>query len=67
MYEEYEKLRAADENEERDRRLKEIDEQLTHGSLGLEHFFREMAILFENAMALRDKVASKDNKLVICK
>ena len=66
LYEEYEKLRAADECEERDKRLKEIDKQLTHGSLGLEHFFREMAILFENAMALRDKVASNDNDRVIC-
>ena len=67
LYEEYEKLRAADESEERDRRLKEIDEQLTHGSLGLEHFCREMSILFENAKALRDKIASKDNNRVICR
>ena len=66
LYEEYEKLRAADESEERERRLKEIDKQLTHGSLGLEHFFRETAILYENALALRDKMASHDSENVIC-
>ena len=66
LYEEFEKLRAADKSEERDRRLKEIDEQLTHGSLGLEHFFREMAILYENALCLQDKVASYDPDNIIC-
>ena len=35
-----------------DRRLKEIDEQLTHGSLGIEHFFREMAVIYDNITTL---------------
>ena len=66
LYEEYEKLRAADESEERHRRLKEVDEQMAHGSLGIEYFFRELAILHENALALCSKVASNDKQKVSC-
>ena len=43
LYEEYEKCRSQDDSEEKDRRLLELDEQLTNGSLGIEHFYREMA------------------------
>ena len=66
LYEEYEKLRAVDESEERDKRLKEVDKQLAHGSLGIEHFFRELAILHENAWALCSRVASNDEQKVAC-
>ena len=48
LYEEYEKCRLEDESEERDRKLKDLDGKLTHGSLGVEHFFREMGALYEN-------------------
>ena len=60
LYEEYEKCRLEDEREERDKKLRLIDEQLTHGSLGLEHFFREMAVLYENILALKHKTGCKD-------
>ena len=50
---------------ERDERLKQIDEQLRHGSLGLEHFFRELALMYEYIHALKEKVRCKifDEKL----
>ena len=53
------------EGAERDERLKEIDELLRHGSLGLEHFFRELSIMYECIAALEEKVSSKifDEKL----
>ena len=44
-----------DESKKRSKRLKELDEQLTHGSLGIEHFFREMAVIYENTAALRER------------
>ena len=40
LYEEYKKCRAADEIPDRDDKLNEIERKITHGSLGLEHFFR---------------------------
>ena len=52
LYEEFEKWQIQNESEDRDRRLKEIDEQLTHGSLGIEHFFREMAVIYDNITTL---------------
>ena len=60
LYEKYEKFRLEDESEVRDDKLRFIDEQLTHGSLGLEHFFREMAVLYENIFALKHKTGCKD-------
>ena len=60
LYEEYEKWRVEDESQERSEKLKELDEQLTYGSLGIEHFFREMAVTFENTLALKKRMASKD-------
>ena len=60
MYEEYEKCRIEDESVERDEKLKAIDEKLTHGSLGIEHFFREMAVIYENTVAIRDRTACSD-------
>ena len=55
LYEEYEKCRLEDESEERDERLKSIDEKLTYGSLGIEHFFRELAVLYDNIATLKEK------------
>ena len=57
LYEEYEKCRIEDESEKRNNRLKDIDEQLTHGSLGMEHFFREMAVMYENTISFRNRMA----------
>ena len=54
LYEEYEKCRLEDESEERDRKLKDLDGKLTHGSLGVEHFFREMGALYENISGLQE-------------
>ena len=55
LYEEYEKCRAAGKMPDRDAKLKTIESKIAHGSLGLEHFFRELAIMYENMMALREK------------
>ena len=52
LYEEFEKYRIKDESEERDRRLKEVDDLISHGSLGIEHFFREMAVVYDNITTL---------------
>ena len=60
LYEEYEKCRIEEESEERDRKLKKIDEQLTYGSLGIEHFFREMAVMYENISALKEKTLGNE-------
>ena len=60
LYDEYERCRLEDESEERDRKLKKIDQKLTHGSLGIEHFFREMAVMYENISALKEKLLSND-------
>ena len=55
LYEEYDKCRAADKVPDRDANLKEIERKIARGSLGLEHFFRELAIMYENLIALREK------------
>ena len=55
LYEQYRECRKETESAERDERLKEIDEQLRHGSLVLEHFFRELALIFEYITSLKDK------------
>ena len=54
LYEEYEKCRLEDESEERDGKLKDLDGKLTHGSLGVEHFFREIGALYENISGLQE-------------
>ena len=63
LYEDYEKYRLEEKCQETDRKLKELNEQLTNSSFGLEHFFREMAVMYENIAALDAKVDSKQNKL----
>ena len=65
LYDEYEKCRLEDESEERDRKLKKIDQKLTHGSLGIEHFFREMAVMYENMSALKEKLLSDDTDEIL--
>ena len=60
LYEEYERCRLETESKKRDEKLKLIDEQLSHGSLGLEHFFREMAVLYENIQALKLRTKCSD-------
>ena len=59
LYEEYQKCSLEEKSNETDRKLKELNEQLTYSSLGLEHFFREMAVMYENITALSEKVESK--------
>ena len=54
LYDECEKCRIEDESSERDVKLTELDEKLMHGSLGNEHLFREMALMYENVMALKE-------------
>ena len=60
LYDQYEKCRLEDESEQRDERLKAMDEKLTHGSLGIEHFFRELAVLYDNMAALKEKIKTDD-------
>ena len=45
---------------QKDLNLRMLDEQLTHSSLGLEHFFREMGAVFENLMALKERSKCSD-------
>ena len=54
LYGKYEKYRAEAESEERDMNLKILDSELMYGSLGVEHFLREMAILYENISTLQE-------------
>ena len=56
LYEEYEQWRLEDESEERENQLKDLDERLNHSSLGIEHFYREMAVLYENMAAFQKTV-----------
>ena len=63
LYEDYEKYRLEERSKETDRKLKELNEQLTYNSFGLEHFFREIAVMYENMAALIEKVDSKENQL----
>ena len=57
LYKEYEKCRIQDDGEKKDKQLKDLDKKLAHGSLGIEHFFREMAVVYDNLMALATKSA----------
>ena len=55
LYEQYEKCRVQDESSERNEKLKEIDAEISCGSLGVEHFFRELAVVYENLVAFESK------------
>ena len=52
LYEKYAKCRFQEESSKREQQLQEIDEKINHGSFGLEHFFREIAVMFDNIVAL---------------
>ena len=58
LYQKYAQCRLEDDSEEKDQKLQEIDKQLNHGSLGLEHFFREMAVVHDYLWALERRVRS---------
>ena len=58
LYEEYELCRVR-EGTDKDGKLREINERITYGSRGIEHFFREMAVLYENMVALQEKSGSR--------
>ena len=60
LYEEYAKCRLEEESKEKEEKLKNLDQQATHGSLGLENFFREMTVMYDNVSALRERNKSKD-------
>ena len=49
----YQKCRVREENKET---LNKLGSSLTHGSLGIEHFFREIAVMYENVAALGKKI-----------
>ena len=55
---EYQRCSAEEDNIEKDEKLKELSDKITHGSLGIEHFFREMAVMYENMMILREKAGN---------
>ena len=64
LREEYQKLRVRDIKDEKGKKEREetlnlLGSRLTHGSLGLEHFFREIAVMFENIAALAKRMKSK--------
>ena len=61
LNEEYERCRSGEDTMEKDRKLKELDENITHGSLGIEHFFREMAVMYENMMVLKEKAGNAND------
>ena len=63
LYEDYERYRLEEKSQETDRKLRELNEQLTYSSLGLEHFFREMAVMYENMTALSKKLGPEENNL----
>ena len=52
LYTEYQHWRRQPESEERNKKLHSLDTFLANNSLGIEHFFREMGILFENILML---------------
>ena len=65
LYEEYHKCSLEEKNDRTVKRLKELDEQLTYSSLGLEHFFREIAVMYENIVALSERVKTKKTKDIL--
>ena len=63
LYEEYNMCRLEKQSKKRDTRLQELNQHLMFSSLGLEHFFREMAVMYENMVALIEKMSHKENPL----
>ncbi len=60
LYEEYDACRVKEDSPDRDKELQEIDRKLAHGSLGIEHFFRELALLYENTANLKERESTKE-------
>ena len=60
LYEKYQRCRLKKKCEETDTKLKKLNHELMCSSIGLEHFFREMAVMYENMNALREQVKSED-------
>ena len=63
LREKYQKCRVRDVKDEEGKKeqqkiLDSLGSRLTHGSLGLEHFFREIAVIYENVAALGKKMKS---------
>ena len=60
LYKKYEQYRllkyTTEQKEERDKEMKELEKDLTRGSLGIEHFFREMGALYERILVLKEKL-----------
>ena len=50
----------ASELEVKNANLKKLDEQLTDASFGLEHFFREMALMYENIAELKKRTKTEE-------
>ncbi len=61
--EEYEKERSKKKQKEEQRtmenKLAELSKKLVHASFGIEHFFREMAVWYENLAALNNRMQEK--------
>lgn len=51
----YNKGREEEDSAEKEKRQNDISERIEHGSFGLEHFFREMEVVYENMTALRQR------------
>ena len=63
LYDKYERYRSESESEVRDMNLKILDSELMFGLLGVEHFFREMAILYENISMLQENAGLRSESL----
>ena len=61
LNDQYQRCSAEEDNIEKDKKLKELDEKIKHGCLGIEHFFREMAVIYENMMVLREKAGNAND------
>ena len=63
-YMEYQLKQLEEEDETRDVQLQGIYDKIKDGSLGLEHFFREMATVHDNINALEENSELKDLALI---
>ena len=58
LREEYRLCRLKENVEANTKELNRLNKELIHGSLGLEHFFREIAVVYENIAALGQRLKS---------
>ncbi len=65
LYEQYHAIRMEEDSEERNCKLESMSDTLMHASLGLEHFFREMAVLYETFDTLQRKAKSQELDLIL--